>query len=56
MEFKCQEMAEETVLGHLRKQQLVRRWDGNTMRIDVTRKVPRGEAAYERHVDGNPPQ
>jgi hypothetical protein len=55
MEFRCQEMAEETVLGHLRKQQLVRRWTGNTMRIDVTRRVPRGEAVYERHVDGNPP-
>ena len=55
MEFKCQEMAEETVLGHLRKQQLVRRWDGKTMRIDITRKVPRGEGVYERHVDGNPP-
>lgn len=55
MEFRCQEMAEETALGHLRKQQLVRRWEGNTMRIDVTRKVPRGDAVYERHVDGNPP-
>jgi hypothetical protein len=55
MEFRCQEMAEETVLGHLRKEQLVRRWDGRTMRIDVARKVPPGEDAYERHVDGNPP-
>jgi hypothetical protein len=55
MEFRCQEMAEETALGQLRKQQLVRRWTGKTMRIDVTRRVPQGEAAYERHVDGNPP-
>src|ERR1700681_84342 len=55
MEFRCQEMAEETALGHLRKQPLVRRWTGKTMRIDVTRRVPRGEAVYERHVDGNPP-
>jgi hypothetical protein len=54
MEFRCQEMAEETVLGHLRKRQLVRRWDGRTMRVDITRKVPAGDAAYERHVDGNP--
>ena len=44
MEFRCQEMAEETALGHLRKQQLVKRWTGKTMRIDVTRRVPRGEA------------
>src|SRR5262245_12427118 len=56
MEFRCQEMAEETVLGHLRKQQLVRQWTGQTMRIDVTRTVPQGQAAYERHVDGNPPR
>ena len=41
MEFKCQEMAEETALGHLRKQPLVRQWEGNTMRVDITRKVPR---------------
>ena len=54
MEFRCQEMAEETALGHLRKRQLVRRWDGRTMRIDIIRKVPAGDAAYERHVDGNP--
>ena len=55
MELKCQEMAEETALGHLRTQQLVRRWEGRTMRIDITRKVPPGEGVYERHVDGNPP-
>ncbi len=56
MEFRCQEMAEETALGHLRKQPLVRRWEGNTMRIDITRKVPRGmRRCTERHVDGNPP-
>jgi len=55
MEFRCQEMAEETALGHLRKQQLVRRWTGKTMSIDVTRRVPRGERVYERLVDGNPP-
>jgi hypothetical protein len=55
MEFSCHEMAEETILGHLRKQQLVRRWEGRTMTIDITRKVPPGEAVYQRHVDGNPP-
>src|SRR5438093_9164715 len=56
MEFRCQEMAEETALGHLRKQQLVRRWTGKTMRIDVTRRVPAGEGVYDRHGEGNPPQ
>jgi hypothetical protein len=56
MEFKCQEMAEETVLGHLRKQPLVKEWEDQTMRIDITRKVPPGDALYVRHVDGNPPR
>ena len=54
MEFRCQEMAEETTLGHLRRQPLVKRWTGRTMRIDVTRRVPRAEGVYDRHVDGNP--
>jgi hypothetical protein len=55
MEFRCAEMAEETELGHLRKQQLVKRWEGKTMRVDITRKVPPVDQLYERHVDGNPP-
>jgi hypothetical protein len=55
MEFRCPEFVEETTLGHLRKQQLVKQWQGKTMRIDVTRIVPQAEAVYERHVDGNPP-
>jgi hypothetical protein len=55
MEFACHEMVEETLLGHLRKQPLVRRWEGRTMMIDVTRKIPPGEGVYQRHVDGNPP-
>jgi hypothetical protein len=55
MEFACHEMAEETILGHLRKQQLVRHWEGRTMTIDITRRVPPGAAVYQRHVDGNPP-
>jgi hypothetical protein len=44
MEFRCQEMAEETLLGHLRKNQLVKQWEGRTMRVEVTRKVPPGNA------------
>ncbi len=56
MEFKCQEMAEETLLGHLRKNQLVKQWDGRTMRVEVTRKVPPGTAVYERHFRGDPPR
>ncbi|HLK50619.1 MAG TPA: hypothetical protein VKT49_20910 [Bryobacteraceae bacterium] len=55
MDFKCVEMVEETLYGHLRKQQLVKHWEGRTMNVDVTRKIPPGEEVYERYVSGNPP-
>ena len=48
MEFQCKEMVEETLLGHLRKQQLVKHWEGNNMIVDITRKIPPGEKVYER--------
>ena len=55
VEFRCVEMVEETIYGHLRKDQLVKRWTGDTMTVDVTRKIPPGEAVHERYVSGNPP-
>jgi hypothetical protein len=55
MEFRCPEFVEETVFGHLRSRQLVKQWQGETMRIDVTRIVPPADVLYERHVNGNPP-
>jgi hypothetical protein len=48
MEYKCVELVEETFLGHLRKKQLVKHWEGDTIVIDVTRKVPTGDKRYER--------
>jgi hypothetical protein len=54
MEFQCREMAEETLLGHLRRNQLVKQWEGRTMRVEVSRKVPPGNGVYERHFSGNP--
>jgi hypothetical protein len=48
MEYKCVELVEETFLGHLRKKQLVKHWEGDTIVIDVTRKVPVGDKVYER--------
>ena len=48
MEYKCTELVEETFLGHLRKKQLVKHWEGETIVIDVTRKVPAGDKLYER--------
>lgn len=47
LEFRCSEFAEEFMYGHLRKEPLVRRWEGETMTIEVTRKIPEGEAFYE---------
>jgi hypothetical protein len=56
MDFKCIEMVEETLYGHLRKQPLVKHWEGRTMNVDITRKVPPGEEVYERLWSGNPPE
>lgn len=53
MEFRCVEMVEETMYGHLRKEPLVTQWEGQTAIIDVTRKVPPGDEVYERHWSGN---
>jgi hypothetical protein len=55
IEFRCVEMVEETLYGHLRKEQLVKHWSGNTMDVDITRKIPPGEAVFERYISGNPP-
>jgi hypothetical protein len=48
MEYRCVELVEETFVGHLRKNQLVKRWEGDTIILDVTRRVPEGEKRYER--------
>ena len=43
-EHRCVEMVEELIYGHLRKEQLVSRWEGDygrrggTLVIDVTRR------------------
>jgi hypothetical protein len=55
MEFRCVAMVEETMYGHLRKNQLVKHWEGATMNVDITRKIPPGETVFERYVSGNPP-
>ena len=48
MDFRCLEFVEETFLGHLRKNQLVKHWEGDTIVLDVTRRVPEGDRKYER--------
>ena len=55
--FRCMEMAEETALGHLRRTPLVERWEGKTMIVDVTRRVPAAEEdLYQLQISGNPPE
>jgi hypothetical protein len=47
MEYPCIEFAEEFLYGHVRKQQLVKHWEGETMIVDITRKVPSGDRFHE---------
>ena len=57
LDFRCIEMVEETLYGHLRKEPLVSRWEGETMIVDITRKFEVGdERVYERHLSGNRPE
>jgi hypothetical protein len=55
LDFRCVPMVEETMYGHVRKEQLVKTWSGTTMTVDITRKIPPGEAVHERYISGNPP-
>jgi len=47
LDYRCIEFAEEFMYGGLRREQLVKRWESETMIIDVTRKVPPGERLHE---------
>ena len=47
LEYPCIEFAEEFLYGHLRKEPLVTRWEGETMIVDITRKIPEGDALYD---------
>ena len=47
LEYRCTEFAEEFLYGHLRKEPLVTRWEGETVIVDITRKIPPGEALYD---------
>jgi hypothetical protein len=49
LEYRCIEFVEELMYGNLRKQPLVKRWEGETMIIDITRKIPPGDRFYERY-------
>src|SRR5437667_7349977 len=47
IEYPCIEFAEEFLYGHLRENQLLKRWAGDTVIIDITRKVPPGDRFFE---------
>src|SRR5215467_1804514 len=47
LEYPCIEFAEEFLYGHVRKNQLVKRWEGETMIVDITRKVPPGDKFFD---------
>src|SRR5260221_14064406 len=47
LEFRCNEFVKEFMYGNLRKQQLVKHWEGDTMSVDITRKVPPGDSFYQ---------
>ena len=48
MDYRCLELVEETFLGQTRKNQLVKHWEGDTIILDVTRRIPPGDKRYER--------
>ena len=47
LEYRCTEFVEEFMFGHVRKAPLVKRWEGETMIVDITRKVPPGDRFHE---------
>ena len=47
LEYRCTEFVEEFLYGNLRKEPLVTRWEGETLIIDITRKVPLGEKLHD---------
>jgi hypothetical protein len=47
IEYRCIDFAEEFMYGNLRKKQLVKHWEGDTLIVDIKRKVPAGEKLHE---------
>jgi hypothetical protein len=47
LEYRCTEFAEEFLYGHIRNEPLVKRWEGETIIVDITRKIPPGDKFYE---------
>ena len=47
IDYPCIEFSEEFMYGHLRREQLVKRWEGETIIVDITRKVPSGDLLHD---------
>jgi hypothetical protein len=47
IEYPCIDFAEEFLYGNVRKKPLVTRWEGETMIVDITRKIPPGDRFLE---------
>ncbi|MEQ1728349.1 MAG: hypothetical protein ABL982_08190 [Vicinamibacterales bacterium] len=47
LEYNCIDFAEEFMYGNLRKEPLVTHWEGETMIVDITRKIPPGDKLHE---------
>jgi hypothetical protein len=47
VEYPCIEFSEEFLYGHVRRQPLVKRWEGETMIVDITRNVPPEDRFYD---------
>ena len=47
LEYRCVEFVEEFLYGNLRKDQLVKHWEGDTIILDVRRKIPPGDKLHE---------
>ncbi|MBI2188798.1 MAG: hypothetical protein HYU37_16995 [Acidobacteria bacterium] len=47
LEYRCIEFVEEFLWGNLRKEPLVKRWEGETIIVDITRKVPPGDTLHD---------
>jgi hypothetical protein len=47
LEYRCIDFAEEFMYGGLRKQPLVKHWEGESLIVDIKRKVPEGDKLYE---------
>jgi hypothetical protein len=47
LEYRCMEFAEEFMYGGLRKQPLVHHWEGETLIVDIKRKVSEADKLHE---------